>query len=90
MPVMAAMYLTGQYLTFHIPEWLPLRTAWGPVPSALPFALAVHFNGWAWQFFGHFKFEGRAPALFSNLTQGEPTSSCDGLSDMIEYSTSHI
>lgn len=69
MPVMALMYLTGQYLTAHVPAWLPFRTAWGAIPSALPFALAVHLNGWAWQFFGHFKFEGRAPALFSNLTQ---------------------
>jgi len=68
---MATMYLTGQYLTEHVPEWLPLRTAYTAIPSALPFALAVHFNGWAWQFFGHFKFEGRAPALFENLTQGE-------------------
>jgi uncharacterized membrane protein YGL010W len=68
---MALMYLTSQYLTYHVPEWLPLRNAFGDVPSALPFALAVHFNGWAWQFFGHFKFEGRAPALFDNLTQGE-------------------
>lgn len=68
---MAALYLTSGYLANHNPEWLPLATAFTDKPSALPFALFVHFNGWFWQFLGHFKFEGRAPALFDNLTQGE-------------------
>lgn len=70
-PVMAALYLTSGYLANHNPEWLPLATAFTDKPSALPFALFVHFNGWFWQFLGHFRFEGRAPALFDNLTQGE-------------------
>lgn len=68
---MAALYLTSGYLANHNPAWLPLATAFTDKPSALPFALFVHFNGWFWQFLGHFKFEGRAPALFDNLTQGE-------------------
>ncbi|EKD05332.1 endoplasmic reticulum protein [Trichosporon asahii var. asahii CBS 8904] len=68
-PVMAALYLTSGYLANHNPAWLPLATAFTDKPSALPFALFVHFNGWFWQFLGHFKFEGRAPALFDNLTQ---------------------
>ncbi|GMK56529.1 hypothetical protein CspeluHIS016_0303690 [Cutaneotrichosporon spelunceum] len=69
LPVMAAMYLTATHLVNHVPEWLPLRYAFGPEPSALPFGLAVFFNGWFWQFLGHFVYEGRAPALFDNLTQ---------------------
>lgn len=68
---MAALYLTSGFLANHNPAWLPLATAFTDKPSALPFALFVHFNGWFWQFLGHFKFEGRAPALFDNLTQGE-------------------
>lgn len=68
---MAMMYLTATNLAEHVPEWLPWRYAFGPEPSALPFGLAVFFNGWFWQFVGHFAFEGRAPALFDNLTQGE-------------------
>jgi uncharacterized membrane protein YGL010W len=69
LPVMGTMYLTATYLVNHVPEWLPWRYAFGPEPSALPFGLAVFFNGWFWQFVGHFAYEGRAPALFDNLTQ---------------------
>lgn len=68
---MALMYLTATNLITHVPAWLPLRTAFTDLPSALPFALAVHIHAWLWQFFGHFKFEGRAPALTENLVQGE-------------------
>lgn len=68
---MGTMYLTATYLVNHVPEWLPWRYAFGPEPSALPFGLAVFFNGWFWQFVGHFVYEGRAPALFDNLSQGE-------------------
>ncbi|GBG63155.1 hypothetical protein CBR_g36924 [Chara braunii] len=32
-------------------------------------ALAIQIIGWASQFFGHFAFEGRRPALFDNLVQ---------------------
>jgi hypothetical protein len=71
LPVMGTMYLTATYLVNHVPEWLPWRYAFGPEPSALPFGLAVFFNGWFWQFVGHFAYEGRAPALFDNLTQGK-------------------
>ncbi|KLT40354.1 DUF962-domain-containing protein [Cutaneotrichosporon oleaginosum] len=69
LPVMTTMYLTATYLANHIPSWLPWQYAFGPVASALPFGLAVWLNGWFWQFLGHFVYEGRAPALFDNLTQ---------------------
>lgn len=68
---MAAMYLTATYLAVHVPAFLPWRYAFGAVASAMPFALAVHINGWFWQFLGHFKFEGRAPALTESFVQGE-------------------
>lgn len=71
LPFMLAMYLTATFLANHVPSWLPLRDALGGAPSSLPFGLVVFFNGWFWQFLGHFMFEGRAPALFDNLTQGE-------------------
>ena len=32
-------------------------------------ALAIHIFGWAAQFFGHFAYEGRAPAVFESLFQ---------------------
>ncbi|BEI82621.1 hypothetical protein CcaverHIS002_0304890 [Cutaneotrichosporon cavernicola] len=69
LPIMTTMYLTATHLVNHVPEWLPWRYAFGPEASALPFGLAVFFNGWFWQFLGHFVYEGRAPALFDNLTQ---------------------
>lgn len=70
-PVMVLEFLSAQYIAEKVPAWLPWQTAFGPTPSALPFATFVFFNAWVWQFVGHFKFEGRAPALFDNLTQGE-------------------
>lgn len=66
---MLAEYLTSAYLVAHPPSWLPFLHAFGPAPSALAFGLFVFFNGWFWQFVGHFAFEGRAPAVFDNLTQ---------------------
>ncbi|KAL7418896.1 hypothetical protein Q5752_006580 [Cryptotrichosporon argae] len=68
-PQMTLMYFTATYLRLAAPAWLPLSTALTAAPSAVPFALAVFFNGWAWQFFGHFAFEGRAPALTESFTQ---------------------
>lgn len=65
---MAAMYLSATYLATH-PSVLPWTHAFGPIASAMPFATAVNINAWAWQFFGHFRFEGRAPALTENPIQ---------------------
>lgn len=40
-------------------------------PEAFPIALGVHVFCWVAQFIGHGVFEGRAPALFDSLLQGE-------------------
>lgn len=64
-------YFTSAYFVAHPPAWLPWQTAFGPTPSSLPFASAMWVSAWIFQFIGHFVFEGRAPALTENLTQGE-------------------
>lgn len=66
------MYLTATSFAASPPSWLPLLFYKGIThPSAMPFAIALNVASWIAQFIGHGVFEGRAPALFTNLTQGE-------------------
>eukprot|EP00047_Mylnosiga_fluctuans_P003084 m.227424 g.227424 ORF g.227424 m.227424 type:complete len:190 (-) comp11581_c0_seq1:64-633(-) len=44
-------------------------TAFAQHEDAIFTATIVHFASWALQFFGHFVFEGRAPALFDSAFQ---------------------
>jgi uncharacterized membrane protein YGL010W len=65
------MYLTATAFANFAPLSLPLRYYRGDSsPSAMPFAIALNLASWIAQFIGHGVFEKRAPALFSNLTQG--------------------
>lgn len=70
------MYLTATSFANSAPLSLPLRLYKGVAhPSAMPFAIALNVASWIAQFIGHGVFEGRAPALFTNLTQGKLSSS---------------
>ncbi|QPG76304.1 hypothetical protein FOA43_003690 [Brettanomyces nanus] len=48
----------------YLHEAYPAETAF-----IIKFALFIHFFSWAAQFYGHFHFEGNAPAVFDNFVQ---------------------
>jgi len=50
-------------------KWWRLEENWGRLGDPPALTCVPYTCSWSMQFFGHFVFEGRSPALFDNLFQ---------------------